>query len=129
MNEIGRPRSFSTVSSAGARQPLLALSLAVLAIVAIFYDARGRAARRNDEQAAVERVLARLPWSDLALAGGARHLRFPSLEDPGAAFADAPASPDLDPGGGAIAPPRDVYTTEAREKAARRQAEKNARTP
>jgi hypothetical protein len=51
-----------------------------------------------------------MPAPDLAFAGSARHLRFPSLEEPGAAFADAPGAPDLDPAGAAVAPPKAVYS-------------------
>ncbi len=86
---------------------LLLVSLAALACVGLDAGRRARAARRDD--AAVRAVVARLPAGDLALAGGARHLRFPSLEEPGAAFADGPASVDVDPAGGAVAPPREVY--------------------
>jgi hypothetical protein len=50
-----------------------------------------------------------LPWPDLAVASGARHLRFLSLEEPVAAFADGPATLDADPAGGSIAPPRAVW--------------------
>jgi hypothetical protein len=50
-----------------------------------------------------------LPAPDLSFAGSARHLRFPSLEEPGAAFADAPGAADLDPAGAAVAPPTAVY--------------------
>jgi hypothetical protein len=47
------------------------------------------------------------------VASGARHLRFLSLEEPGAAFADGPAALDTDPAGGCIAPPRGVWVEEA----------------
>jgi len=58
-------------------------------------------------------VAKRLPSTDLALSGGARWLRTPSLEEPGAAFSDGPALPDPDPAGGALSPPREVWTEEA----------------
>jgi len=92
-----------------ARMPLLALGLTALSVGAVAWHAHARAANRDREQAAVDAVTRLLPAPDLAFAGSARHLRFPSAEEPGAAFADAPASPDLDPAGGAIAPPREVY--------------------
>jgi len=60
--------------------------------------------------AAITAVSRLMPGADLSLAGAARHLRFPSLEEPGAAFTDAPASLDKDPAGGALAPPIDVYS-------------------
>jgi hypothetical protein len=52
----------------------------------------------------------RLPTGDLALSGGARWLRSPSLEEPSAAFADGPAVMDPDPAGGAMAPPIEVWS-------------------
>jgi hypothetical protein len=61
-------------------------------------------------------VVHRLPSGDLALSGGARWLRYPSLEEPGAAFADGPALPDPDPAGGAMAPPREVWMEGARRR-------------
>lgn len=96
-----------------ARAPLAALALSALALAATVVAARTSERGRAAEQPAIDAVTARLPSSDLALAGGGRHLRFPSLEEPGAAFADAPASPDIDPGGGAIAPPREIYVRTA----------------
>jgi hypothetical protein len=96
-----------------ARAPLAALALSALALAAVGVAARASERARAAEQPAIDVVAARLPSSDLALAGGGRHLRFPSLEEPGAAFADAPASPDVDPGGGAIAPPRELYVRTA----------------
>ncbi len=90
---------------------LLALVLPVsLGVIAA--DAASRRSRRAREQAAVDAVARRLPSSDLALAGGARWLRMPSMEEPGAAFADGPALPDPDPAGGLMAPPREVWTLE-----------------
>ena len=75
----------------------------VVAVIAI--DARIRRERAAAEQPAVTALARRLPTSDLALSGGARWLRSPSLEEPTAAFADGPALPDPDPAGGAMAPP------------------------
>ncbi len=86
---------------------LLASPLVV--ILALGADARTRrAARRRDEPSLVL-LSTRLPTGDLALSGGARWLRSPSLEEPGAAFADGPALPDPDPAGGMMAPPVAVW--------------------
>lgn len=75
----------------------------VMALIGV--DARSRRAERAESAPAIAAVARRLPTSDLALSGGARWLRSPSLEEPGAAFADGPASPDPDPAGGSMAPP------------------------
>jgi hypothetical protein len=92
------------------RAPLLVLGLTALALAAVGWDAHTRARARSREQAAIDAIARLLPAPDLSFAGSARHLRFPSLEEPGAAFADAPGSPDLDPAGAAVAPPTAVYT-------------------
>jgi hypothetical protein len=84
---------------------LLLLLSPVIAIGVITVDARMRRAERRANAPAIAAVARRLPAGDLALSGGARWLRSPSLEEPGAAFADGPASPDPDPAGGAMAPP------------------------
>jgi hypothetical protein len=81
------------------------LASPMLVIAAIAVDARGRRSERLASAPAISALAKRLPTSDLALSGGARWLRSPSLEEPGAAFADGPASPDPDPAGGAMAPP------------------------
>lgn len=81
------------------------LASPVLVIASIAVDARLRRADRLTTAPAISAVSRRLPAGDLALSGGARWLRSPSLEEPGAAFADGPASPDPDPAGGAMAPP------------------------
>lgn len=93
-----------------ARAPLLALGGTALLLSAVAWHAHARAVERRHEQAAIDALTRLLPAPDLSFAGSARHLRFPSLEEPGAAFADAPASPDLDPAGAAVAPPTEVYT-------------------
>ena len=85
------------------------LTAPTLALVASRQRAAGHARQQAD--APIGRVL---PWPDLALATGARHLRFLSLEEPGAAFADGPASLDADPAGGAVAPPRAVWAEHER---------------
>ncbi len=97
---------------------ILATEAAVLAGFAL--HARTRIHDREHDEAAVAAVTRVLPAADLSLAGAARHLRFPSLEEPGAAFSDAPASPDLDPAGAALAPPIDVYAAVV-EQAPRRE--------
>jgi len=92
-----------------------ALVLALPAAVsAIALHARAQRAKRDEAQPAIAAVARRLPSSDLALSGGARWLRMPSLEEPGAAFADGPALPDPDPAGGVMSPPRDAWTHETR---------------
>ncbi|HMJ56364.1 MAG TPA: hypothetical protein VK540_30055 [Polyangiaceae bacterium] len=92
-----------------ARAPLSALGLTALLLGVIAWHAHARAGERRHEQAAIDAVTRLLPAPDLSFAGSSRHLRFPSLEEPGAAFADAPAMPDLDPAGAAVAPPTAVY--------------------
>jgi hypothetical protein len=99
-----------------ARTPLLALALEAAVLMGILAHARARASARRSEQPAIDAIAPFLPGADLSLAGAARHLRFPSQEEPGAAFTDAPASPDLDPAGGALAPPIDVYAASAMKK-------------
>jgi len=96
-----------------ARAPLLALAIEAALLVVVFTHAHAREAKRHAEQPAIDALSHSLPGADLSLAGAARHLRFPSLEEPGAAFADLPASPDLDPAGAAIAPPIDIYAASA----------------
>ncbi len=86
---------------------LLAALPVVIAVIAI--DAHARRARRDADRPAIAVVAKRLPSGDLALSGGARWLRSPSLEEPGAAFADGIAVPDPDPAGGAMAPPVEAF--------------------
>ncbi len=81
----------------------------VIVIATLTFDARARRAARLRDQPALDAVAKRLPTSDLALSGGARWLRSPSLEEPNAAFQDGPALPDPDPAGGAMAPPIEVW--------------------
>ena len=87
---------------------LLAALPAVIAIISV--DAHARRVRRDQDRAAIAVVAKRLPSGDLALSGGARWLRTPSLEEPGAAFADGIAVPDPDPAGGAMAPPTEAWS-------------------
>lgn len=91
---------------------VLLLASPVLVIASLAIDARARRAERASEQPAIDALARRLPTSDLALSGGARWLRAPSLEEPGAAFADGPAMPDPDPAGGTMAPPIGVWYPE-----------------
>ena len=88
----------------------------VLAALGLGYDARVRRVAKDAEAASIEAVARRLPTSDLALSGGARWLRSVSLEEPGAAFADGPASPDPDPAGAAMAPPLELWSRGSTEK-------------
>ncbi len=96
-----------------ATAPLLLLILPVT-IGALSLDAAARRHARSLEQAAISALAPRLPSSDLALSGGARWLRFPSLEEPGAAMQDGPALPDPDPAGGTMAPPKRLWAMELR---------------
>ncbi len=90
----------------------------LLAIPLVFgwisLDARSRRSDRAADEQAISAVARRLPSSDLALSGGARWLRNPSLEEPGAAFADGPALPDPDPAGGVMSPPQAVWNAEVK---------------
>jgi hypothetical protein len=99
-----------------ALAPLVALGVAFSAVLWAGLDARTRRTARAGEEHVVRETMRVLPGPDLALAGGARHLRFLSLEEPSAAFADLPASLDSDPAGGAVAPPIAVWTDEARAR-------------
>jgi hypothetical protein len=100
------------------RAALVLLALpAVIGLLAV--DAHVRRGHRDAQRGAIRAVAPRLPAGDLALSGGARWLRFPSLEEPGAAFADGIAIPDPDPAGGAMAPPVDAWVTSARASTAR----------
>jgi len=101
----------------GGRRRNIALAVlagVVVAVLGIGADARARRHARAREQGIIDSVAKRLPSSDLALASGARWHRFPSHEEPGAAFADGPAFSDMDPAGGMMAPPREVWSAEVR---------------
>jgi hypothetical protein len=89
---------------------LLLSSALLLGSIAVDASRRRREAARSDD--AVLAVAARLPSSDLALSGGARWLRAPSLAEPSAAFDLGPAMLDPDPGGGLLSPPREVWPAE-----------------
>lgn len=77
---------------------MLVLPLLTTVLVALLARPRDRSVEP------AMRVAVRLPAPDLALAGGARHLRMPSLEEPGAPFHDSPGLLDLDPAGGFFLP-------------------------
>ena len=102
---------------ARARQVALALVLSPALVVAgLAYDAHARRVAKASDTAAIDALARRLPTSDLALSGGARWLRAISLEEPGAAFADGPASPDPDPAGAAMAPPIELWSASSRPR-------------
>ncbi len=96
------------------RAALLLLLVLPASIAAVLVDAGARRRARSADLPSIDAIAPFLPASDLALSGGARWLRFPSLEEPGAAFQDGPALPDPDPAGGAMAPPREVWSREVR---------------
>lgn len=96
----------------GAAAVAVFAGLLGLVCATAFHGARARQ-RRLGDRSAILGLSRQLPGPDLALGNGARHLRFLSLEEPGAAFADMPAGPDTDPAGGAIAPPIDVWVRAA----------------
>jgi len=75
--------------------------------------AHARRADRARQETTIAVALSQLPSADLAISATSRWLRAPSLEEPGAAFADGPASRDSDPAGGAIAPPTEAWAHEA----------------
>ncbi len=92
----------------GGRALAVLVVLPVL-VAALALDARSRRADRAARRPAIDAIAARLPSSDLALSGGARWLRAPSMEEPNAAFADGPALPDPDPAGGVMSPPAELW--------------------
>jgi hypothetical protein len=81
-----------------------------LVVAGLGYDAHVRRGSKGSEAPAIDALARRLPTSDLALSGGARWLRAVSLEEPGAAFADGPATPDPDPAGAVMAPPVELWS-------------------
>jgi hypothetical protein len=100
------------MTTSGRARLAIGLVVAGLGLLtAIAVDASRR--RREADPAIALSVVRRLPSSDLALSGGARWLRSPSLEEPSAAFDLGPAMPDPDPAGGLVAPPREVWRDEA----------------
>jgi hypothetical protein len=89
------------------------------ALSATTLDATRRRRIAERELPAVLAVAPRLPSSDLAVSGGARWLRSPSLVEPSAPFDLGPAMLDPDPAGGLVAPPREVWRDEARAAGSR----------
>jgi hypothetical protein len=87
----------------------LAAGLLALALVGLVLHASLARRARASSAEAIHAAVAALPSPDFALSGSGRHLRHVSLAEPGAAFADEIASPDGDPAGGAMAPPRAVW--------------------
>jgi hypothetical protein len=72
----------------------------------MLWDARVRRTAQAERASHVQAVVGLLGTADLALSSASRWLRHPSVSEPGAAFADAPAVLDADPAGAAIGPPR-----------------------
>jgi hypothetical protein len=103
------------MTHAGRAKVLAAFLLGGVAMLStVGADAARRRRARAREEPAVLAVAARLPSPDLALSGGARWLRVPSLEESSAPFDLGPAMLDPDPAGGLIAPPTAVWVHEAR---------------
>jgi hypothetical protein len=95
---------------------LAAVASVPLMLGAVGADAAHRRRLRAAEQESIDAVASRLPAPHLALSGGARWLRAPMLEEPGAAFAESPAMPDADPAGGTMSPPRAMWAEELRTR-------------
>ena len=93
------------------RAPVSLLAIEAVVLTGIAAHAFRKRAERQLAVPAITAVSRLLPGADLSVSGGTRQLRFPSIEEPGAAFSDAPASADIDPAGAALAPPIDVYTS------------------
>lgn len=92
----------------------LAAAAALLAACTIHASRMRATAQRTDRGV---RALARvLPAADVAFTGGARWLRAPTLEEPGAAQQDGIAFPDPEPGSGAMSPPRAAWAEEVRAR-------------
>lgn len=88
----------------------LLAAVLVAGAVAITVDA-ARQRRRQDRSLPEIRAAVRvLGTADMALSSASRWLRHPSLSEPGAAFADAPAILDADPAGALIAPPPALWS-------------------
>jgi hypothetical protein len=114
-----RPR-VTAVLRAKAQVAMAAIGLALVLLAVVVLDARARRARRAADQARIDAVARVLPSNGLALSGGARWLRAPAVEEPAAAFADAPALPDPDPAGGLMAPPKALWAEEVSHEEAMR---------
>jgi hypothetical protein len=98
---------------------LLCPGLLVIALVAggvgIALDAARQRVRHRQTEPEIRAVVRLLGTADMALSSASRWLRHPSLSEPGAAFADAPAILDADPAGAFIAPPRTVLAGSLKE--------------
>lgn len=101
----------SLASRARVEGVVAVLCLVSLPLVLGGLSLHASAARREKLGArpATLAVVRRLPSADFAFAGGSRHLRFVSLEEPQAAFADGPCLPDPDPAGGLVGAPKAAY--------------------
>jgi hypothetical protein len=90
---------------------ILVFVLASLPLSIVGIAAHAAHARQDELVSRPSRVAAvrRMPSADFAFAGGSRHLRFLTLEEPQAAFADGPGLPDPDPAGGLIGVPKAAY--------------------
>jgi hypothetical protein len=101
------------------RGHLLGPGLLTIALVAggagITLDAAWQRARHRQTEPEIRAVVRLLGTADMALSSASRWLRHPSLSEPGAAFADAPAILDADPAGAMIAPPRTVLAGSLQE--------------
>jgi hypothetical protein len=75
-----------------------------LSLLAVGLDAGRKRAQRASDHGRIALVASRLPFADLALSGGSRWLRAPSVEEPTGAFADGPGVPDPDPAGAFLSP-------------------------
>lgn len=106
----------------GRRRRVMGIALVIGAITTVLAIHLDAARRRSDDGARHEgrRALVRmLGLADLALSSSARWLRHPSQAEPGAAFADAPASFDADPGSALLGPPTELFrATDSRAKRA-----------
>ncbi len=87
---------------------LLSVCASFVALFAIAADAQSKSLRRQRDQHVIHSVARLLPSGDLAWSGGARWVRFVSLEEPTAASADGPLMPDPDPAGVLASPPRNL---------------------
>jgi hypothetical protein len=81
----------------------------LVAVGCLLLAAIARPAGPDPRHAEMRRAVTRLLGTpDLALSSSSRWLRHPSQAEPGAAFSDAPAALDPDPGGAAIGPPLEL---------------------
>lgn len=101
-------------SRAGAERALGLLGVLLLltlpaAVAGLTVAAKRARARALEGTAARLAVVARMPSADFSFAGGSRHVRFVSIEEPQAAFADGPGLPDPEPAGGLVGVPRAAY--------------------